>query len=303
MFFRTHYDVLLVDDEPDVLTVSSLALKQVRYHGVPLRVNAFASKAEAIAFLEHLADPTSVAVAIVDVVMESDLAGLELCNHIRGVMRNDVTQLLIRTGQPGSYPQQHVAEAYEINGYMTKAEATAERLYTLIVNALRQYEWTLTSVFLYRFFSALLPGFRSPHEVLNGLRAVIDQVGGAAMGLEFHGRFCVDQTHLAFGDLIDAQQWEQTCAALRSATMRVIDSGGDGVAVVPTEGGHSDVLLVLGEPKERRRLLPSISVTARVTAPPADFVIETWRKALHALRRFLMIARFVERGVRTTAEM
>ncbi len=50
MFFR-HWDILLVDDEPDVLQFSKLAMKNFRVYGVLLRLHTAASKAEAIELL------------------------------------------------------------------------------------------------------------------------------------------------------------------------------------------------------------------------------------------------------------
>ncbi len=79
----------MVDDEPDVLSVTKLALKDVKVHGLPIKVYAAKSKAAAI---ELLGKPPfvivgeahgSLAVAFIDVVMESQSAGLELCAHIR----------------------------------------------------------------------------------------------------------------------------------------------------------------------------------------------------------------------------
>ena len=80
-----------------------------------------------------------VSVAFIDVVMETDTAGLELCEHIRETMGNKVVQLFIRTGQPGVAPERDVIDRYDINGYFTKAEATEDKLYSLVKSGVRQY--------------------------------------------------------------------------------------------------------------------------------------------------------------------
>ena len=49
--FQHSYPVLLVDDDPDVLSVSKLALRSMTVFGVPLDVSAASSKAEAIEML------------------------------------------------------------------------------------------------------------------------------------------------------------------------------------------------------------------------------------------------------------
>ncbi len=50
MFFR-QWDILLVDDEPDVLQISKLAMKSFKVYGVPLKLHTTASKAETIGYL------------------------------------------------------------------------------------------------------------------------------------------------------------------------------------------------------------------------------------------------------------
>ena len=48
MFFK-EWVVLLVDDEPDVLSVSKLAMRAIKVYDLPLKIYTAASKAEAIA--------------------------------------------------------------------------------------------------------------------------------------------------------------------------------------------------------------------------------------------------------------
>lgn len=143
MFFR-EWNVLIVDDEPDVLTVSRLALKDVTVYGLPIKIHTARSKAEAIELLNTrlamLGAPEGVcAVAFIDVVMETDQAGLDLCEHIRHAMKNASTQLFIRTGQPGVAPERKVIDDYDISGYFTKMEMTEQKLYTLVKSGIRQW--------------------------------------------------------------------------------------------------------------------------------------------------------------------
>jgi hypothetical protein len=78
-------------------------------------------------------------VALIDVVMESDQAGLELCQHIRQALGNHSMQLFIRTGQPGLAPERQVIDDYDISGYFTKQELTEQKLYTLVKSGVRQW--------------------------------------------------------------------------------------------------------------------------------------------------------------------
>jgi CheY-like chemotaxis protein len=141
--FAKYWNVLVVDDEPDVISITKLALRNCEVYGEPITVHAAGSKAEAIELLQgplmRQGGYANLTVAFVDVVMETDTAGLELCHHIREVMRNSITSVFIRTGQPGLAPERSVIDRYDISGYFTKAEATEEKLYSLVKSGVRQF--------------------------------------------------------------------------------------------------------------------------------------------------------------------
>jgi len=144
--FNTSWPLLLVDDEPDVLQLSKLIMQDFTVYGLPVELHTATSKAEAIELMETELLPLlpsvpapRIAVAFIDVVMESDTAGLDLCEYIRETKGNKVVQLFIRTGQPGVAPERHVIDHYDINGYFTKLEATEDKLYSLVKTGVRQY--------------------------------------------------------------------------------------------------------------------------------------------------------------------
>jgi len=143
MFFN-EWNILVVDDEPDVLAVTRLALRDVTVYGLPIKIYTAKSKAEALELLKGplrllgSSEPI-VAVALIDVVMESDHAGLELCKFIREEAGGNSTQLYIRTGQPGIAPERSVIDDYDISGYFTKVELSEQKLYTLVKSGVRQW--------------------------------------------------------------------------------------------------------------------------------------------------------------------
>ena len=145
MLFK-EWEILIVDDEPDVLQVSKLAMNAIDVYGLPLKIHTATSKAEALEFVKSSPEIVpKLAVAFVDVVMESDHAGLELCQYIREELKNDVTQLYIRTGQPGVCPEREVMNQYNINGYFSKMEMTEDKLYSLVKSGVRQFLWSWTA--------------------------------------------------------------------------------------------------------------------------------------------------------------
>jgi CheY-like chemotaxis protein len=159
--FEKEIPVLVVDDDPDVLTVSKLAMRSFEVFGLPITVYTAASKAEAIDLLSsRFALQAQVGaklnVAFIDVVMETDQAGLELCDYIRNTLKNKFTQLYVRTGQPGIAPERSVIDQYDINGYFTKAEATEDKLYTLVKSGVRQAYFTGLSLALSNVLAGLI---------------------------------------------------------------------------------------------------------------------------------------------------
>lgn len=131
------YRILVVDDEPDVFTLTRLSLRQVKYreHGVEL-VQA-TSGAACVAELQ--AHPET-SVILLDVVMESEHAGLDACRAIRQQLGNKLVRILLRTGQPGSAPEKQAIDEYDIDGYLLKTELTTTRLYAAVRTALKAYE-------------------------------------------------------------------------------------------------------------------------------------------------------------------
>jgi CheY-like chemotaxis protein len=146
MFFK-EWEVLIVDDEPDIIQISRLAMRHFEVYGLPLRLHTAKSKAEALqAFSVSPAGMPAIAVAFIDVVMETDTAGLDLCQSLREEHGNRVTQLFVRTGQPGRAPERTVLDRYDINGYFTKVEATEDKLYSLVKSGVRQYLWNVVAL-------------------------------------------------------------------------------------------------------------------------------------------------------------
>lgn len=131
--------ILVVDDEPEVLEITRLVLGRLTYQGRSLELCEAQSAAQAASIMERNAD---IAVILLDVVMESDDAGLALVRHVRDRLGNRNVQILLRTGQPGVAPEASVTVDYEINGYFLKTELTAQRLQSIVTCALRTFALT-----------------------------------------------------------------------------------------------------------------------------------------------------------------
>lgn len=133
---RSSWKILVVDDEPEVHAVTKLALSDFVFQDKNLEFLSAHSGAEAKKlFVEH----DDIAVVLLDVVMETDDAGLKVAEFIRNEAHNHFTRIILRTGQPGQAPEKDVIVNYDINDYKSKTELTAQKLFTVVIATLRSY--------------------------------------------------------------------------------------------------------------------------------------------------------------------
>ncbi|HKA80564.1 MAG TPA: DUF3369 domain-containing protein [Xanthobacteraceae bacterium] len=131
------WKVAVIDDEPAVHDGTKFALHDYRLNGQGLDILSAYSAAEG---RQLLRDNPDVAVVLLDVIMESDTAGLELVEYIRHELKNETVRIILRTGQPGQAPERRVIVDYDINDYKAKTELTADKLFTSLTAALRSYQ-------------------------------------------------------------------------------------------------------------------------------------------------------------------
>lgn len=130
------WKVLIVDDEPEVHAVTKLALSDFSFQNKNLDFLSAYSGAEARTLVQQHPD---IAIILLDVVMETDDAGLLVARYIREDLHNEHVRIILRTGQPGQAPERQVIINYDINDYKSKTELTAQKLFTVIMSSLRSY--------------------------------------------------------------------------------------------------------------------------------------------------------------------
>ncbi|NBW50303.1 MAG: DUF3369 domain-containing protein, partial [Betaproteobacteria bacterium] len=108
------WQVLVVDDEPAVHEVTKLVMSD-------------------------FAQRNDIALILLDVVMESEHAGLDLAKYIREDLGNLNVRIVLRTGQPGQAPEEQVIRDYDINDYKEKTDLTRRKLITVFYAGLRAY--------------------------------------------------------------------------------------------------------------------------------------------------------------------
>ncbi len=139
---HNNWKIIIADDEEDIHVLTKTVLKGFSYRGRGIDFISAYNEEETI---EAVKNNDNVAMILLDVVMDSDQSGLNVAKRIREELKNNLIQLVLRTGQPGSAPETDVVINYAINDYKEKTELTSKKLITTIVTALRSYK-TLKSL-------------------------------------------------------------------------------------------------------------------------------------------------------------
>lgn len=135
-FRSSPWKILLVDDEPDIHDVTKLTLHRFQLDGRGLQ---FFDAYNAPQAKEILSREPDIALVFLDVVMETEDAGLEVARWMRQDLKNQFTRIVLRTGQPGQAPEESVIVDYDINDYKEKTELDRTKLFTTTFAALRAY--------------------------------------------------------------------------------------------------------------------------------------------------------------------
>lgn len=130
------WKLLIVDDDQDVHHVTQLALSDMQVAQRRLQLLHAYSGAEAVSLMREHED---VALILMDVVMETEHAGLDAVLQIRETLGDRLVRIILRTGQPGQAPEREVITRYDINDYKEKTELTADKLFTSIYSGLCAY--------------------------------------------------------------------------------------------------------------------------------------------------------------------
>jgi PAS domain S-box-containing protein len=128
--------VLIVDDDVDVHVVTKFSLSNVCFLGRRLSFLHAYSGEEALNTLRNTPD---IALVLLDVIMETSDAGLNVARQIRDVLHNHLVRIVLRTGQPGQALEHSIILDYDINDFWCKTDLTTRKLFTTVISSLRAY--------------------------------------------------------------------------------------------------------------------------------------------------------------------
>lgn len=130
------YKILVVDDDKVIHQITDLVLEDFNFLDFNLEVLTAYSAEEAKKILDVDKD---IAMALIDINMETSSAGLDLVNYIRNELKYDLIRLVIRTSDIETYPAIEIIQKYDINDFIDKAKVGKSRLFTSIRSSVKQY--------------------------------------------------------------------------------------------------------------------------------------------------------------------
>jgi CheY-like chemotaxis protein len=130
------WKIIIADDDAEVHNVTKMILGNYIFEGRPFELISAYSGAETKKLISSNPD---TAIILLDVMMETDDAGLKVVRYIRKELKNAFVRIILRTGKATMVPESDVMIDYEINGYRKKTELTVQKLYMTIISALRSY--------------------------------------------------------------------------------------------------------------------------------------------------------------------
>ena len=133
---RDPWKVLIIDDDEGIVNASKRILRNFIFEGRAVSIITGVSGAEAKQLITEHPD---AAVILLDVMMETRDAGLQVVSYIRDELKNKHVRILLRTGQAGQLEEEDVFEQYDINNFLEKAELTSRQLKTALKVAFRNY--------------------------------------------------------------------------------------------------------------------------------------------------------------------
>ncbi|MBL8400441.1 EAL domain-containing protein [Accumulibacter sp.] len=252
--------ILVVDDDPGVHEATRFALANIIILDRPLALFHASSGAEAVALLRVT---EKIAVVLLDVVMESDDAGLRMVDIIRNELKLANCRIILRTGQPGQAPEAETITRYDINDYKTKSELTQNRLFLTLTTAIRSYDQLLRLDATRRGLEKIVAAsnqFIAEQGLQSFADGVITQIAGL-LGVEPEGLVC--------------------CAAAQDSPLvngrrefHIIAAAGHFRALIQRRLCEIDDPRILGQLmmalKERRSLIEPNNITLYFAKTPAE---------------------------------
>ncbi len=134
---NNQFNVLIVDDEPDIHAAIKMSIKHETVLGSPINILSAYSKKDAAELIKNF--DGDICMIFLDVIMETDNAGFELLAEVRELDLQTQPQVVMVTGQAGLSSERDAARSHEINAYLPKSDLNPYRLVSILNTSIRNY--------------------------------------------------------------------------------------------------------------------------------------------------------------------
>lgn len=133
---KQSYNILSVDDEQTIHEITNIALSSFIFDDAKLNIVSVNSAKEAKEYLKNNED---ISLILLDIVMETNMAGFDVVKYVREDLKNNKTRIVIRTGQAGSLSEEQTMKNFDVDGYTEKTDLSVTKLFSIVYSSLRAY--------------------------------------------------------------------------------------------------------------------------------------------------------------------
>ena len=129
---KCYHHIAVIDDDDSVLLTTIFTLKNLEIGGCNLEFHTAKSGKAGYTLIKENPD---IKLALIDVIMETNQAGIDLIRKIRKELPDRKIVLIIRSGQPGNCSELALLKDKDVDDYIHKTYAT----YDLLVSTLKKW--------------------------------------------------------------------------------------------------------------------------------------------------------------------
>lgn len=132
----TNFSVLIVDDSKIVRTQMRSILNSVQFEGEKLEIE----EAEGFEDFKRKYQPGKYALVLTDLVMEDELSGIKVVNHIRHELGDAKTRIVLMTANPEKVPLELLENDCDVNYFLEKKTLSELSLKISVIAMLKAYK-------------------------------------------------------------------------------------------------------------------------------------------------------------------
>ena len=130
------WNILVVDDDNYIHVLFREILKDFEFKGKTINIiSAFNTKEARNILIEK----DNIAVIFIDIFLEEKESGFLLSKYIREDIKNNNSRIILMTGKGTTKLKEEAILNYNINGYEDKSTLFSEKLFVILISAIRGY--------------------------------------------------------------------------------------------------------------------------------------------------------------------